>query len=198
MSGLRCLTVNSILDNRYSEYFGFTPVEFKEAVGYFGVEEKCKEICAWYGGYRFGETEVYNPWSIVNYFRNHCQTKAFWQSAGSNEIISEVLENADEYIYERIHALLQGKSLLTYIDTGVIYPQIRDNPSSVYSFLLMTGYLKVVRADLSFSGEYMCEVSLPNREAAFIYNKEILKGQSDLISQAITISIQEALYSRMC
>lgn len=105
------------------------------------------------------------------------------------------MENAGEEIYERLNALLQRESFLTYIDTGVIYPHIRNNPSSVYSFLLVAGYLKVVKVDPAFSGEYMCEVALPNREIAFVYNKEILQKLTDIIPQATAISIQEALYS---
>ena len=194
-SGLNNLKVNSILDNQYSEYFGFTPEEVKAIALYYHVEEKYAEICAWYDGYRFGETEIFNPWSVINYFSNGCQPKAFWQSTGSNEIIGEILAHAGEDIYERLNALLQGESFLTYIDTGVIYPQIRNNPSSVYSFLLVAGYLKVVKVDPAFSGDYMCEVALPNREIAFVYNKEILQKLADIIPQATAISVQEALYS---
>ena len=194
-SGLNNLAVNSILDNRYSEYFGFTPEEVKEIARYYQAEERYGEICTWYDGYRFGDSEIFNPWSVINYFRNQCQPKAFWQSTGSNEIIGEVLTNADNDIYERLNALLQGKSFLTYIDTGVIYPQIRNNPSSVYSFLLVAGYLKVVKEEPTFSGDYMCEVALPNQEIAFVYNKEILQKLTDIIPQATAISIQEALYS---
>ena len=194
-SGLNNLAVNSILDNRYSEYFGFTPEEVKEIARYYQAEERYGEICTWYDGYRFGDSEIFNPWSVINYFRNQCQPKAFWQSTGSNEIIGEVLTNADNDIYERLNALLQGKSFLTYIDTGVIYPQIRNNPSSVYSFLLVAGYLKVVKEEPTFSGDYMCEVALPNQEIAFVYNKEILQKLTDIIPQATAISVQEALYS---
>lgn len=76
-----------------------------------------------------------------------------------------------------------------------MYPQIRNNPSSVYSFLLVAGYLKVVRIEPAFSGDYMCEVALPNQEIAFVYNKEILQKLADMIPQATAISIQEALCS---
>lgn len=160
-----------------------------------GILYLYEEICAWYDGYRFGETEIFNPWSVINYFRNQCQPKAFWQSTGSNEIIGEILADANEDIYERLRALLQGKSFLTYIDTGVIYPQIRNSPSSVYSFLLVAGYLKIVKSDLSFSCDFMCEVAWPNREIAFVYHKEILQKLAYMIPQSTAISIQEALYS---
>lgn len=195
-SGLNNLKVNSVLDYKYSQYFGFTPDEVKEIASYYRAKEKYEEICEWYDGYRFGDSEIFNPWSVINYFSSGCQPKTFWQSTGSNDIISEVLRNANEDIYERLNFLLQGKSFLTYIDTGVIYPQIRSNPSSVYSFLLVAGYLKVVKAELSFGGDYMCEVSLPNREIAFVYNKEIMQKLTDIIPQTTAIGIQEALYSK--
>ncbi|HIT68059.1 MAG TPA: AAA family ATPase [Candidatus Merdisoma merdipullorum] len=190
--GLNNLAVNSILDSRYSEYFGFTPEEVKEIARYYGAQEKYEEICAWYDGYRFGSSEIFNPWSVINYFRNHCRPRAFWQSTGNNEIIGEILADADADIYEHLNELLQGKSILTYIDTGVIYPQIRNNPSSVYSFLLVAGYLKALKAETAFGGDYMCEVSLPNREIAVVYNKEILQKLEYMIPQATAVSVQEA------
>ena len=194
-SGLNNLTINSILDNKYSEYFGFTQDEVKMMAEYYGAPEKYDEILAWYDGYKFGDTEIFNPWSVINYFRNECQARAYWQSTGSNDIIGEILGEATEDIYKRLNALLQGESFLTYIDTGVIYPQIKNNPSSVYSFLLVAGYLKVVKSDSAFGGDFMCEVALPNKEITFVYNKEILGKLNNIIPQATTIAIQEAIYS---
>lgn len=194
-SGLNNLTINSILDNKYSKYFGFTQDEVKMMAEYYGAPEKYEEILAWYDGYKFGDTEIFNPWSVINYFRNECQARAYWQSTGSNDIIGEILGEATEDIYKRLNALLQGQSFLTYIDTGVIYPQIKNNPSSVYSFLLVAGYLKVVRSDSAFGGDFMCEVALPNKEITFVYNKEILSKLNNIIPQATAIAIQEAIYS---
>ncbi len=194
-SGLNNLTINSILDNKYSEYFGFTADEIEEMARYYEAENKIPEIRAWYDGYKFGTADIFNPWSVINYFRNNCQPRAYWQSTGNNEIIGEILAEATEDIYERLNALLQGESFLTYIDTGVIYPQIQNNPSSVYSFLLVAGYLRMVKVELSFSGDFMCEVALPNKEITFVYNKEILQKLHHIIPQAVAISIQEAICS---
>ena len=193
-SGLNNLKINSILDNRYSEYFGFTPDEVREMAIYYGAKDKYDEICAWYDGYRFGRTEIFNPWSVINYFSNECTPSAFWLSTGSNEVIGEILTHADEETYERLHALLQGEAVLTYVDTSVIYPQIQKNPSSIYSFLLVAGYLKSVSANVSPSGDFMCEVALPNKEITFVYNKEILSKLEDIVPQSLAISIQEAIY----
>ena len=194
-SGLNNPKINTILENKYSQYFGFTPDEVKEMARYYKAEDKYDEICAWYDGYRFGKSEIFNPWSVINYFSNECEPRAFWQSTGNNEIIGEVLANADESIYEKLHQLLQGKSVLTYIDPSVIYPQIKNNPSSVYSFLLVAGYLKITKVEPSFNGDFMCEVALPNKEIAYVYNKEILQKLTDIIPQSTAISIQEAIYS---
>ena len=194
-SGLNNLAINSILDTKYSEYFGFTADEVKEIARYYHAEDKYDEICEWYDGYKFGNTEIFNPWSVINYFRNGCQPRAYWQSTGSNDIIGEILGGAEETIYEKLNALLQGESFLTYIDTGVIYPQVKSNPSSVYSFLLVAGYLKVIKSEPSFSGDFMCEVALPNKEITFVYNKEILQKLNNIVPQATAISIQEAIYS---
>lgn len=194
-SGLNNLKINSILDNRYSEYFGFTCSEVQEMASYYGASEQFDTICQWYDGYHFGNTNIFNPWSVVEYFGNDCIPRAFWQSTGSNDIISEVLQNADTETIERLEALMQGKTFLTHIDTGVIYPQIQNNPSSVYSFLLVTGYLKAVRIDQSFSGYYMCEVALPNREISYVYSKEILSQLENVIPVSLSVSIQEAIYT---
>ncbi len=96
------------------------------------------------------------------------------------KIIGEILADADADIYEHLNELLQGKSILTYIDTAV------------YSFLLVAGYLKALKAETAFGGDYMCEVSLPNREIAVVYNKEILQKLEYMIPQATAVSVQEA------
>ncbi len=193
-SGLNNLKINSILDERYSQYFGFTPEEVREMAEYYGAAHKYQEICDWYDGYRFGNTDIFNPWSVIGYFNNNCRPKAFWQSTGSNDIISEVLQAATPDILERLEWLMQGKSFVTHIDTGVIYPQIQNDPSSVYSFLLVAGYLKAVTHDQPYGEDYMCEVALPNKEISFVYSKEILSQLSDIIPRAVAIRIQEAIY----
>lgn len=194
-SGLNNLKINSILDGRYSEYFGFTAEEVQEMAQYYGVPEKYSELCEWYDGYRFGNTDIFNPWSVVGYFNNGCVPRAFWQSTGSNDIISEVLTLATAETMERLEALMQGKSFITHVDTGVIYPQIKKNPSSIYSFLLVTGYLKAVRKDQSFGGDYMCEVAIPNQEISYVYSREILSQLENIIPASAAIAVQEALYT---
>ena len=193
-SGLNNLKINSILDRRYSEYFGFTPEEVQQMAEYYGVPEKYEELCTWYDGYRFGDTDIFNPWSVIGYFNNECIPQAFWQSTGSNDIIREILDQATPETVERLEQLMQGKSFITHIDTNVIYPQIQKEPSSIYSFLLVAGYLKAIKCDQPFGGDYMCEVALPNREISFVYSKEILAQMESAIPRSSAIAVQEAIY----
>ena len=194
-SGLNNLTINSVLDNKYSEYFGFTPDEVKEMAEYYGAADKYEEICEWYDGYHFGKHDIFNPWSVINYFSNECEPRAFWQSTGNNDIIGEIITQADKEIYDKLTSLVKGESFPTYIDTGVIYPQIKNNPSTIYSFLLVAGYLKTTKTSLSFNGDFMCEVALPNKEIAFVYRKEVLQKLEHIIPQSTAIAVQEAIYS---
>lgn len=93
-SGMNNLKTNSILDNNYSSYFGFTNEEVRDMLAYYDYEDKYQEICEWYDGYRFGNSKIFNPWSVINYISDQCFPKAFWQSTGSNDIIGEIIGTA--------------------------------------------------------------------------------------------------------
>ncbi|MBQ9387752.1 MAG: AAA family ATPase [Lachnospiraceae bacterium] len=191
-SGLNNLTVNSILDEQYSTYFGFTKEEVCRMLEYYGCGDKFDEVCEWYDGYMFGSTEIFNPWSVINYVSENCFAKAFWQSTGSNDIIGEIVGAANDEITENLYKLLSGGTVTSYIDTGVIYPEVQNNPYSIYSFLLVAGYLKVVKVYPQHDGNYMCDVAIPNKEIAFVYGKEVLNKTGKTNA---AISIQQALFS---
>ncbi len=192
-SGMNNLKIYSILDDKYSEYFGFTPSEVKELLKYYGKENKYDEISEWYDGYRFGNHEIYNPWSVINYVSDDCFPKAFWQSTGSNEIIGEIISSATPEITEGLHQLLCGKTITTYIDTSVIYPEVQKNPYTIYSFLLVAGYLKVANVYPQNDGNYMCDVAIPNKEITYVYEKEVLNRTHQ---NNLAISIQQAIFSK--
>ena len=194
-SGLNNLSVYSIVDDSFSEYFGFTHDEVKKMAAYYGAGGKFEELCEWYDGYRFGESDIFNPWSVINYFQRKCRLQAYWVSTSSNDVIGEVLAEASPELYEELYALLRGETITAYIDTGVVYPQIGSDPSSVYSFLLVTGYLKLVNVMPPLGEGALCEVALPNQKIAFVYKKEILDKFSMLIPQSLSIPIQKAIYS---
>ncbi|MBE5833813.1 MAG: hypothetical protein E7309_04175 [Butyrivibrio sp.] len=194
-SGLNNLNTNSVLDERYSEYFGFTESEVKKILKDYGYREKLADVKKWYDGYRFGKTEIYNPWSVLNYVDSECKSIAYWQSTGSNDIIGEILNSGGNSVGEEIRSLLLGETKKAYIDTSVIYPEIQKNPSSIYSFLLMSGYLTTNDAELLFDGNTMCELKIPNKEIQIVYEKEIINRAGSLVSQETSINLQAALLS---
>lgn len=195
-SGMNNLKVNTILDNRYSSYFGFTRQEVKDMLAYYGKEEKMEEVCRWYDGYRFGETEIFNPWSVINYLDEECFPKAYWQSTGSNDIIGDIIAAATPEISEGLRLLMQGEAINTFVDTDVIYPEIRRNPSGVYSFLLMTGYLKCREIIPQDNGHTMCSLSIPNREISYVYTHEIINRLSNVGAESIAAEVQNAIYKK--
>ena len=192
-SGMNNLKTYSILDDGYSSYFGFTEKEVKDMLRYYGKDDKYNELSEWYDGYRFGNTEIFNPWSVINYISDNCFPKAFWQSTGSNEIIGEIIQTATPEITKDLYKLLCGEKIATYIDTGVIYPEVQNNPYSIYSFLLVAGYLKVANIYPQSDGNFMCDVAIPNKEITFVYEKEVLNRTNQ---NSLAISISQAIFSQ--
>lgn len=192
-SGMNNLKTYSILDDGYSSYFGFTEKEVKDMLRYYGKYDKYNELSEWYDGYRFGNTEIFNPWSVINYISDNCFPKAFWQSTGSNEIIGEIVKTATPEITKDLYKLLCGEKIATYIDTGVIYPEVQNNPYSIYSFLLVAGYLKVANIYPQSDGNFMCDVAIPNKEITFVYEKEVLNRTNQ---NSLAISISQAIFSK--
>lgn len=192
-SGMNNLKTNSILDNSYSSYFGFTNEEVKDMLAYYEYEDKYQEILEWYDGYRFGNTEIFNPWSVINYISDQCFPKAFWQSTGSNDIIGEIIGTATPEITENLYKLFCGNTITTYVDTSVIYPEVQNNPYSIYSFLLVAGYLKVAAIYPQNDGNYMCDVAIPNKEILYVYEKEVLNRTNQ---NNVSISIHQAIFSK--
>ena len=191
-SGLNNLKIDSLLDDAYSQYFGFTQTEIKDMLAYYNASEKYQEVCDWYDGYLFGKTEIFNPWSVINYIADNCEPKAFWQSTSSNDTLGEVIASATPEITENLHKLLRDQSITIYVDTNVIYPEIQDNPYSVYSFLLVTGYLRVTKIYPQHDGNFLCDISIPNKEIAVVYGKEVLNKTKQT---GIAASIQQAIFS---
>lgn len=195
-SGMNNLKVYSITDNLYSEYFGFTEDEVHQLLSSYSAEDKFDEVCRWYDGYLFGNREIFNPWSVINYIAEECVAKPFWQSTGSNDIIGEIIADASPEIGENLLKLMKGESITTYVDTSVIYPEIRKKPSSVYSFLLTTGYLRISSVYPQTDGEIMCEVSIPNREISRVYVSEIINRFPQGGIEPTAIGIQQAIYKK--
>ena len=196
-SGLNNLTVNSVMDEDYDTFFGFTDEEVNKMLEYYGVSEKKQELKDWYDGYLFGKEEIYNPWSVINYISRGCIPQAYWVNTGKNEILEDVLSSAPDDVTERLYSLLQGERVIARIDQNVVYRSLADDPANIYSLLLVAGYLKAPRKELQADGSYLCEVTIPNREIAAVYKSEILSHllQIGAIARTTANKIAESLYA---
>lgn len=196
-SGLNNLTVNSVLDEDYDSFFGFTYSEVHRMMKYYGVSDREAELKAWYDGYLFGGTEIYNPWSVVNYISRSCIPQAYWVNTGKNEILEDVLKVSTNEITERLYALMQGEKVVARIDQNVVYRSLSEDPANIYSLLLVAGYLKTPRKALQDDGSYLCEVAIPNKEIASVYKNEVLSHlmQIGAIARTTADKIAESLYT---
>ena len=181
-SGFNNLVVNSILDEKYAQYFGFTSREVKEMASCYGKSEKLDEIREWYGGYLFGKTEIYNPCSIINYFNNYCAPKTFWSHAISKGSILDAIKNGSEDMRKSLVGLLDDQPLRALVDTDIIYPEVYRSEDTIYSFLVMVGYLKVSETIASIDDVSLCSLLIPNKEIRSTFKKEIVDKLSNEFS----------------
>jgi len=194
-SGLNNLIVNTISDGKYSDYFGFTIHDVEEMAAYYGQTEKLPELRDWYDGYLFGNTELYNPWSVISYFNNNCNPKAFWSRTSSNDMILEIIRSDNPEMRKSLMNLLQGNPVQAVVDTDILYPEIGTSEDSVYSFLLMTGYLKIAETLATLDDNPVCNLLIPNKEIKFVFKKEILENLSKTMNQSVMRDFRLALKS---
>ncbi len=197
-SGLNNLDVNSVLDDEYSQYFGFTAREVKEMLAAYHAENSYGELCEWYDGYLFGTTEIFNPWSVISYISKKCVPQAYWANTGRNEILDEVLNSAAPDVLDKLEELLQGETAIARIDMNVIYPSLGKDPANIYSLLLAAGYLKAVKGHILSTGACMCQIAIPNKEISAVYRNEILNHliRCGAVKRSSAEKVAESLYTK--
>lgn len=192
-SGLNNLAVHTVMDEKYSQYFGFTPEEVSEIAQYYGKKEKLSEIRSWYDGYLFGSTEIYNPWSVISYFSNDCIPRAFWSRTSGNEMISRLIKEADTETFQSLTALMQGKEVQAMIDTDIIYPEVNGDPDMICSFLLVAGYLRITKVISAINDNPICSLAIPNREIQSVFRKEILNLYSNVLTSSLLRDFESSI-----
>ena len=195
-SGLNNVRVYSVLVRKFSTHFGFTAAEVAEIARYYEAAEKLDEVRDWYDGYKFGPTEIYNPWSVLNYFSNDCQPQPYWLQTSSNSIIYEMLDNIQEDTYESLRQVIDGGKVTSLVYTNVIYPELGDRVENIFSLLLMAGYLKAVKTTLTPFGDTECELCIPNRELKNVYYREIIAHLSQSMSINVAYAITKAMLAK--
>ncbi len=177
-TGLNNPSVYSVINNDLSTCFGFTYDEIKKICEDFQIEEKLDEMKEWYDGYKFGETEIYNPWSILNYLKSclskeACPTRAYWINTSSNDIIHKLVSEGTYDTHRQIEELVNGGQLTKPIYEDITYRNIDVNTDHIWSFLLFTGYLKPISLHLE-NGILCADMVIPNTEVSTIYRRTIM------------------------
>ena len=162
-SGLNNLYVNTILSRDYSEYFGLLESEVVEMLDYFDMKYKIEEVREWYNGYIFGESEVYNPWSIVNYIREK-EIKAYWANVSGNTLLENMLNHAGESVYEDLKRFTDGESIEKYISDGTTIKSLLSNDDEIWQLLLYSGYLTKDEKQEKESDSNVYNLKIPNKE----------------------------------
>ena len=176
-TGLNNLEVVSVLDENYAEHFGFTQGEVDSLLDFYNVSCIKDDVKSWYDGYLFGDTEVYNPWSIINYvkdtiYHNTEFPKPYWSNTSSNSIIHELVVKADSSTVQEIEHLLMGEAIEKPVHEDITYGDIHQSEDNLWNFLFFTGYLKA--AGRSFHSDIIyLKMKIPNREIRYIYNNTI-------------------------
>ena len=190
-SGLNNLQVYSVLDSKFSAYFGYTADEVRDMAVEYHAEDKMDEIRTWYNGYVFGGTEIYNPWSVANYFGRNCSVEEHWLNTSGNDLIGELIKTAHADTLDQLKDLLNRQTVRVAVDVRMVYPEIKNNPNSIFSFLLASGYLKALDNPPAKNGE-LCTLAIPNMEVLRIFQAEIIYRFVPGC-QAIAKDIQKAL-----
>ena len=166
-SGLNNLYVNTILSKDYSEYFGLLENEVIEMLEYFDMKYKIEEVREWYNGYIFGESKVYNPWSIVNYVREK-EIKAYWANVSGNTLLENMLDHAGESVYDDLKRFTDGESIEKYISDGTTIKSLLNNDDEIWQLLLYSGYLTKdeKQKEIDVTSEYtdVYNLRIPNKE----------------------------------
>ena len=191
-TGLNNFTSYSILNNIGNEYFGFNENEVKQLLEDYQLSSYMNEVKEWYDGYLFGNTEIYNPWSTLMYVKNKIQDQSFkpvsfWANTSGNDLVVNYIQNGDRKLRQEFESLMNGHALTKYIRLELTYREM-DNINNIYSFLLLTGYLRVIE-DL---GENKYRLVIPNKEVYEIYKQTFMAYFEDY-----TTSRKNKLYQEL-
>lgn len=199
-TGLNNLKIHSILDNNFAEYFGFTQIEVERMLSFYKIDDRIAEVKEWYDGYLFGQTEVYNPWSVINYTDTAARDnvgflKPYWSNTSSNSIVRELVENADTGMKQELEALIAGNTIEKPIHEDITYEDIHRNQENLWNFLFFTGYLRAVTQRFEADTIYLT-MRIPNAEIRYIYRNTIREWFDTAVRQADFKPFYQALKDR--
>lgn len=196
-TGLNNLDIISVLNGNYAEFFGFTVAETGRMLEDFGIPQKKQEVQEWYDGYLFGETEVYNPWSVINYVKAvaggaYIWPKAYWANTSSNDIVKNLVERADSTVRQELETLIAGGTIEKPVHEDVTYGEIYKSQENLWNFLFFTGYLKKVKERFEVDTTFLT-MAIPNTEVRYIYKNTVMDWFNSRIRQKDFSGFYQAL-----
>ncbi len=179
-SGLNNVEVYSIFNNGFNNYFGFTQTETNQILLDYNLNEYSEKVKNWYNGYYFGDSEIYNPWSILNFVKNKGIFTEYWLNTSANELVHKLIKDSNQSIKKDVEDLLNYKTVLSVVEDNISFPNLESSRENILTFLIHTGYLK---AKFSYQAEIekYYEIFIPNLEVKLIYIKIIQNWLNDNI-----------------
>ena len=191
-SGLNNLKVSSVIAGGYADACGYTRKEVEKLARDLGHEDKLGELAAWYDGYNIHGVDIYNPWSVNNYFSDGCKARKYWVRTSGNDILQTMLKQLDKKRTRHLLALMEGKTIRARLEESFIYQDIEKHRANLYDVLLATGYLKCMGAvDDDDAEKY--DLSIPNQEIRRVFRDEILKYLASSDDDSILDDLLEAM-----
>ena len=178
-TGMNNLKIISILSKQYDEYFGFTDAEVCKLCEDYRMPQKFETIKEWYNGYLFGNANVYNPWSVIQFMDDLCADEsqypsAYWANTSSNSIVRKLIDVADEDTKAEIEELIEGKTIEKPIHEDITYDEIYKTMDNLWNFMFFTGYFRKVGERMDSDDNRYIEFTIPNREVKYIFRTKIL------------------------
>lgn len=201
-TGMNNLVVYSVIDKPYSQYYGFTEQEIKQMLEYYNLQDNFETIKTWYDGYLYGNQEIYNPWSVINYVKalihdDTAQPLPYWSNSSSNSIIRKLIVESSVEIKNDIENLVNGEVITKPLYENMTYKEMETDKPTIWSFLLHTGYLKLLKSFRNDGGtQLMGNFSIPNFEILTIFNDEIQHWISDILRKNDNTYILNAMLEK--
>ena len=192
-SGLNHFEVHGVLSNLYTDVFGFTVAEVERLVAYYGIEDKLPDLKRWYDGYQFGETEIYNPWSIINFLKHGGELAAYWINVSQNAILKDMLAKMDGERREALFSLVNGGTVDMPLYENTVFTELYENDVNLFTMLLTAGYLKVIKKWKDDANEMWGRLKIPNEEIRIAYRREIVNNIVPRFGQPILVTMLNAM-----
>jgi hypothetical protein len=200
-TGLNNLEINTILTNSYDEYFGFTDEDVQKICKDYNIEHEYETIKEWYNGYIFGNTNVYNPWSLIRYVKdkvteNTNYPSAYWANTSSNSIVKSLIERADEDTKREIEDLIEGNTVEKPIHEDITYGEVYKSMDNLWNFMFFTGYFKKIGERVDEKDNRYATLALPNREVKYIFRTKILSWFQEKVKEKDLTRLYTALINK--